>query len=109
MQNITSFSEWTLFLPHDKDSVEKERIIVKRGHYMSKLSRLIEQVEMAQTLLSLQMEREQLRMNVEHLTNLLTVYQKVSLAETKSQVKNACSHMSSTNEENLIHLRTNIL
>ena len=31
MQNITSFSEWTLFLPHDKDSVKKERIIVEKG------------------------------------------------------------------------------
>ncbi|MGN7479225.1 molecular chaperone [Solibacillus silvestris] len=70
---------------------------------MSKLSRLIEQIEMAQTLLSLQMEREQLRMKVEHLTNLLGVHQKVSLAETRSQVKNTCSHISRTNEENLIH------
>lgn len=71
---------------------------------MSKLSCLIEQVEMAQSLLSLQMEREQLRMKMEHLTNLLAVYQKVSVAEIKSQVKNTRSHISSINKENLVHL-----
>lgn len=76
---------------------------MKRGHYMSKLSRLIEQVEMAETLLTLQMEREQLRMKIDHLTNLISVSQKVSLAEIKSQVKNTCSHISSTIDENLIH------
>lgn len=64
---------------------------------MSKISLLISQLDFAQKLLSIQIELERSRISNEFFLHLLEVYQKVSLAEKNMQVKNACSHISSTN------------
>lgn len=64
---------------------------------MSKFSLLISQLDFAQKLLSIQIELERSRISNEFFSHLLEVYQKVSLAEKNMQVKNACSHISSTN------------
>ena len=65
---------------------------------MSKISKLIMQLEFAQQLLEMQMKFEQTRLTQEFVMQLAVAYQKVSLAEKHGQVKNTCSHMSSTNE-----------
>lgn len=65
---------------------------------MSKISMLINQIDFAQHLLSIQMEMEQSRLLYDYTSQLLTLYQKVSLAEKHLQVKNTCSYKSSTNE-----------
>ncbi|AWE07030.1 molecular chaperone [Lysinibacillus sp. 2017] len=65
---------------------------------MSKISMLISQLDFAQQLLTLQIELEQSRLSHEYVSQLVVGFQKVSLAEKHLQVKNTCSHMSSTNE-----------
>ncbi len=65
---------------------------------MSKISMLISQLDFAQQLLTLQIELEQSRLSQEYVSQLVVAFQKVSLAEKHWQVKNTCSHMSSTNE-----------
>ena len=70
----------------------------KEASTMSKISKLIMQLEFAQQLLEMQMKFEQTRLTQEFIMQLAVAYQKVSLSEKHGQVKNTCSHMSSTNE-----------
>ena len=70
---------------------------------MSKISQLIDQIDLAKKLLGIQIEREEMRLTYEWVTRYVDVYQKVSLAEKHSQVKNTCSYMSSTIGQNLIN------
>ena len=70
----------------------------KGASTMSKISKLIMQLEFAQQLLEMQIKFEQTRLTQEFVMQLAVAYQKVSLAEKHGQVKNACSHMSSTIE-----------
>lgn len=74
------------------------KLCQKEASTMSKISKLIMQLEFAQQLLEMQMKFEQTRLTQEFVMQLAVAYQKVSLAEKHGQVKNACSHMSSTNE-----------
>lgn len=70
---------------------------------MKRIASIIQQIELAQSMLAFRYEQQQLQLSQEYLLDLLASYQKVSLAEKAHQVKNGCSHMSSVNEENLIH------
>ena len=65
---------------------------------MSKISKLVQQIDVAQQLLKMQVELEQSKLIFEYYSQVLGAYQKVSLAEKHLQVKNTCSHISSTNE-----------
>ena len=65
---------------------------------MKKIATIIQQIEFAQNLLTLQCEKECLQLSQQYLLRVLAVYQKVSLAEINVQVKNTRSHMSSTND-----------
>lgn len=65
---------------------------------MKKIATLIQQIELAQNLLTLQCEKQCLQLSQHYLLSVLSVYQKVSLAENNVLVKNTRSHMSSTNE-----------
>lgn len=65
---------------------------------MKKIAAIIQQIELAQNLLTLQCEKQCLQLSQQHLLSILAVYQKVSLAENSVQVKNTRSHMSSTND-----------
>ena len=65
---------------------------------MKKIAAIIQQIELAQNLLTLQCDKQCLQLSQQHLLSILAVYQKVSLAEINVQVKNTRSHISSTNE-----------
>jgi hypothetical protein len=64
--------------------------------FHDKLLMLVEQIECAEQLLTIQVEIEQSKIINDYYSQLLAVYQKVSLAEKNKQVKNTCSHSSST-------------
>lgn len=70
----------------------------KGGNRLSKIASIIRQIDLAQNLLTLQFEQQRLHLSQHYLLRTLAVYQKVSLAENREQVKNARSHMSSTND-----------
>ncbi|MCH7321286.1 molecular chaperone [Solibacillus sp. MA9] len=65
---------------------------------MSKIASIIRQIDLAQNLLTLQFEQQRLHLSQHYLLRTLAVYQKVSLAENREQVKNTRSYMSSTND-----------
>ncbi|MER1956358.1 MAG: molecular chaperone [Solibacillus sp.] len=65
---------------------------------MKKIAAIIQQIELAQNLLTLQCEKQCLQLSQHYLLSVLAVYQKVSVAEISGQVKNTRSHMSSTND-----------
>ena len=65
---------------------------------MKKIAAIIQQIELAQNLLTLQCEKQCLQLSQQHLLSILAVNQRVSLAENSVQVKNARSHISSTND-----------
>lgn len=65
---------------------------------MKKIASIIRQIDIAQHLLTLQYEQQRLQLSQNYLLRTLAVYQKVSLAENREQVKNTRSHMSSTND-----------
>ncbi|MGE7024289.1 hypothetical protein [Solibacillus cecembensis] len=65
---------------------------------MSKISSIIQTIDFAKQLLTVQVQLEEARVTNEFYARLIAGYQKVSLAEKQMQVKNTCSHISSTME-----------
>jgi hypothetical protein len=64
---------------------------------MTRLAKLINQLDNAAMLLTLQVQMEQARQTELYYLHLLKSYQRVSLAEKQFQVKNRCSPISSEN------------
>ena len=62
---------------------------------MTKILTIIHQLELADQLLSMQVQAEHTRLTHQYNSQLLRVHQKVSLAEMQMQVKNTCSPISS--------------
>lgn len=65
---------------------------------MSRISSIIRTIDFAKQLLTVQVQLEEARVKNEFYSQVIKSYQKVSLAEKQIQVKNACSHFSSTLE-----------
>ena len=65
---------------------------------MKRIASIIQQIELAENLLTLQCEKKCLELSQHYLLSVMAVYQKVSLAENSVQVKNTRSHKSSTND-----------
>lgn len=65
---------------------------------MSKISSIIQSIDFAKQLLTVQVQLEEARVTNEFYAQLIAGYQRVSLAEKQMQVKNTCSYISSTLE-----------
>lgn len=62
---------------------------------MCRFKALISHIEQTEQLLDMVFEQQRLEMSLQFSKDISSVYQKVSLAEKKKQVKNACSPISS--------------
>lgn len=64
---------------------------------MTRITALINQLDVATEMLNLQMRAEKAQLTNRYFMELLGAHQKVSLAEKQFQVKNTCSPLSSEN------------
>ncbi|MEO4053034.1 endonuclease [Solibacillus sp. CAU 1738] len=62
---------------------------------MNKLNALISYIEQTEQLLDMVLEQQRLTLSLQFSKEISNAHQKVSLAEKKRQVKNACSPVSS--------------
>ncbi|MEK4424812.1 hypothetical protein [Solibacillus sp. FSL K6-1523] len=65
---------------------------------MSRISSIIQTIDFAKQLLTVQVQLEEARVTNEFYAQLIAGYQKVSLAEKQMQVKNTCSYISGAME-----------
>jgi len=75
---------------------------------MHRIQMLISQLECIDQIMTAKIENERSTIHNQIFSQLGTTYQKVSLAEKQFHVKNACSPITSVNNEILVHLREEI-
>jgi len=75
---------------------------------MHRIQKLISQLDLIDQLMTAKIENERTQIHDQIFSQLGTTYQKVSLAEKQFHVKNACSPITSVNNEILVHLREEI-